>query len=197
MTVDSLSTLVQRRHSDVHGGQPVIDATALATLQDLAGEDDREFLLEVVDMFLQDAFQRVQSMQGAIRELDWEAVAKDAHSLKSASANVGALPFAETCARLECAIRECAETEMLPQATRVAEMFEDVHTKVLVGAPGDFFDLRKRFFRKGLLEMIEGDGFTHRDAEINKISNKAAQAKHRQPRQPADEKTDAQKELIL
>ncbi|MFT5050151.1 MAG: HPt (histidine-containing phosphotransfer) domain-containing protein [Chlamydiales bacterium] len=126
MTVEALSTLVQRRHSDAHGGQPVIDVAALQTLQDLVGDDDGEFLLEVVDMYLQDALQRVQNMQGAVHDLDWDAVAKDAHSLKSASANVGALPFAKNCAQLECAIREHAEVQMLPQATRVAAMFEDV-----------------------------------------------------------------------
>jgi len=125
MTVDFLSEVVDCRHPDVLGGQPVIDAEALTTLQELA-DDDGEFLLELVEMFLGDAAQRVEGMQASARGSDWDAVAGAAHALKSASANLGALPFSRSCAQLELSVRGGVATEMFSDTKRVSEMFSDV-----------------------------------------------------------------------
>jgi hypothetical protein len=55
-------------------------------------------------------------------------------------------------------------------------MFEGIHAEVLVGTPGDFFNLRCRLFREGLLEMVEGDGFADWYAIVDEISNETAQS---------------------
>jgi len=71
------------------------------------------------------------------------------------------------------------------------EMFKNVHAEILISTSGDILSFSNRFIRKGTLKMIEGDTFAHGNAIVNEITNKTAQAQHRLPRQPANEKTDA------
>ena len=97
---------LERSHGDTFGGGPVLDAATIAGLQDLGGEDDPGLLLELIDLFLEDAEERVNTIQEAIAKDDIETVGKMAHALKSASANLGALGFSESCRTLELTARE-------------------------------------------------------------------------------------------
>lgn len=116
----------------------VVESEALETLQEIAGDDGGAFMMEVVGLFLDDAAVRIADLTGAASQSDWETAAKAAHALKSASANVGALPLSQSCARLESSVREGEPRDaMAAHADRVARMFLEVR-EALAGLQASF-----------------------------------------------------------
>ncbi len=76
---------------------PHIDAEQLAELKEVL-EDEFGVLIST---YLTDAQFRLQLIQNGINSHDYEAVRLAAHSLKGASANLGALLLAQLCEKLE------------------------------------------------------------------------------------------------
>ena len=74
-----------------------IDAEQLAELKEVL-EDEFGVL---INTYLTDAKFRLQLIQNGINNQDYEAVRLAAHSLKGASANLGALILAQLCEKLE------------------------------------------------------------------------------------------------
>lgn len=73
-------------------------------LRQLAGED-AEFEAELLAMFLQDAANSLRRLEQAIATGDIQSVEEIAHSLRGASANVGASAIARAAYQLEQAAR--------------------------------------------------------------------------------------------
>ena len=69
-------------------------------LSQLAGEDT-DFEAELLTIFLQDAKTSLNQLEGAIAQQYIQATEETAHSLRGASANVGAKALAATAAQLE------------------------------------------------------------------------------------------------
>ncbi|MEM6449289.1 MAG: Hpt domain-containing protein [Cyanobacteria bacterium P01_D01_bin.105] len=69
-------------------------------LKQLAGEDN-DFEYELLEMFLQDAKQNLQALERAIATRSTQAIKDIAHSLRGASANVGACSMALFARQLE------------------------------------------------------------------------------------------------
>lgn len=75
-------------------------------LRELGGEDEPELLAELIQIFLQDAPQRIQDITEGLAHADLARIERGAHTLKSSSANIGALGLSELCRQ----IVECART---------------------------------------------------------------------------------------
>jgi histidine phosphotransfer protein HptB len=86
---------------------PHIDTEQLAELKEVL-EDEFGVLIST---YLTDAKFRLQLIQNGINSQDYEAVRLAAHSLKGASANLGALILAQLCEKLEhdCKVGEYNE----------------------------------------------------------------------------------------
>lgn len=69
-------------------------------LRQLAGEDT-DFEAELIEMFLQDAERSLRDLERAIAHRNLQAVEDIAHSLRGASANVGASALALVASQLE------------------------------------------------------------------------------------------------
>jgi HPt (histidine-containing phosphotransfer) domain-containing protein len=65
------------------------------------GEDDPEFVQEMIQQFLTDAPGLVTALRDGIEAGDAEGVRRAAHTLKSNAHTFGALPLGERCAALE------------------------------------------------------------------------------------------------
>lgn len=113
-----------RNHSSEFGGGPILDSQTLEGLAALADEGDPDLICELIDLFLDDAVDRLRSMSAAVEAGDPEPVAQAAHALKSASASVGALAFSGKCRDIEAAARERGHVQDLVVAC--CEMFEEV-----------------------------------------------------------------------
>ena len=83
---------------------PALDSTVLDELAQVIGTQTAS----VIKLFLDDAPVLVDRMQLASQDQDLEALREAAHSLKSASANVGALGLADAARRIELGARSNA-----------------------------------------------------------------------------------------
>jgi len=75
-----------------------IDAQVFAELQETTGAD---FVVELVDSFLEDAPQGLAGLRAAIAAGDADAFRRQAHSLKSNGVTFGAIAFADAARALE------------------------------------------------------------------------------------------------
>jgi HPt (histidine-containing phosphotransfer) domain-containing protein len=101
---------------------PAIDAEAFARLLEITGGDP-EFLAELVDTYLQDGAAQVEALRVAATSGDIEGVVRPAHTLKSSSASVGAMPLAELCRTLEADARSGHVPDLAARVAAVADAF--------------------------------------------------------------------------
>ncbi len=83
------------------GQDDPLDRRALDSIRELPGANGAALAQKVIQAFLFDTPSRLARMRVAADDGDAEALRKDAHSVKSTSANVGALRLARTCKELE------------------------------------------------------------------------------------------------
>jgi HPt (histidine-containing phosphotransfer) domain-containing protein len=87
---------------DEHGG--ALDQATLEALLDSIG-GDAEFMVELIDTYLADAPEQLEAMRAGLAAGDVAELVRPAHTLKSASASLGALGLAELCRALEASAR--------------------------------------------------------------------------------------------
>ena len=85
--------------------ESVLDTSVLQGLRELGGADDPGLLLELVELYLGDAPQRMAEIERGLASGDWKLLERAAHTLKSASANIGALGLSSICQELELEAR--------------------------------------------------------------------------------------------
>ena len=88
--------------AETHAPAAVLDASVLTELHDLIGEDVRR----IIDTFLQDTPLLMRRLQQAALADDAQTLRALAHSLKSASANVGARSLSAAASRIEIDARQ-------------------------------------------------------------------------------------------
>ena len=81
--------------------QAILDYQVLSSLRRLAGAKAKTFLAEIISQYLEDSPQKLQESQQAINNNDAQALRQAAHSLRSSSANLGAITIAALCKQLE------------------------------------------------------------------------------------------------
>lgn len=112
-----------------------IDADAFARLLDITGGDP-EFLADLVDTYLQDGAAQVDALQGAAAVGDVEGLVRPAHTLKSSSASVGAMPLAELCRTLEADARAGSVPELAARVAAVASAFAAASSELQTSGAG-------------------------------------------------------------
>jgi HPt (histidine-containing phosphotransfer) domain-containing protein len=81
--------------------EATLDYSVLNTLRDLSEPGQPDPVVELIDLFMEDAPERLQAMQTSLDRHDAEALRIAAHSLKGSAKNLGARPLARICAELE------------------------------------------------------------------------------------------------
>ena len=115
--------------------EPTLDPAAFAHLLEITG-DDLEFVDELIDTYLDDAMVQLAAMRAAAAvggAGGAEALVRPAHSLKSSSANVGAMWLADACRTLEADGRSGSVPEMTARVEACGQGFEEVR-EALLGA---------------------------------------------------------------
>ncbi len=87
-----------------------IDFHVLHNLRELDDEEDPDFLGELIKIYLLDAPQHLETMKDAIFLGDADSLKLASHTLKSSSANLGAVSFSEVCKELEYMGRVAVES---------------------------------------------------------------------------------------
>lgn len=90
------------------------DLVDLQRLQELKTElgGDHDILVELIDCFLTETPAMLQTLQAALPLADVVAIKVTAHTLKSSSAILGALPFAILCQQIERLAKEALSPEL-------------------------------------------------------------------------------------
>ncbi|MGF1499484.1 MAG: GAF domain-containing protein [Elainellaceae cyanobacterium] len=78
-----------------------LDQTMLEQIRLAAGDRADEFLVTIIDSYFKDAPGMVQAIKEAIAQKQPERLGDTAHPLKTMSANLGAIEFAQLCQQLE------------------------------------------------------------------------------------------------
>jgi HPt (histidine-containing phosphotransfer) domain-containing protein len=114
------------RDDDVHDdGAPVLDPSRISTLRDL-DSGDGELLRLLVDEYANDARAQLDTLHAALAEGDPHAVERAAHTVKGASANIGATRLAELCRELEALGRAAALGSGREMLERIEAEFDNV-----------------------------------------------------------------------
>ncbi|MDJ0572516.1 MAG: response regulator, partial [Pleurocapsa sp. MO_192.B19] len=78
-----------------------IDFSVLESICEMAGDEASLLVEEMITSYLDDTETRLQAIANAITEADAETIHQAAHSMKSSSANLGAVNLAQLCEELE------------------------------------------------------------------------------------------------
>ncbi|MDJ0570831.1 MAG: response regulator [Pleurocapsa sp. MO_192.B19] len=78
-----------------------INFSVLESLCEMAGEEANLLVTEMITSYLEDTEKRLQAIAEAINKADAATIEQAAHSIKSSSANLGAVNLAQLCEQLE------------------------------------------------------------------------------------------------
>lgn len=68
--------------------------------------NDKEFYIQICEVFVEEAGEKIESLKKHFEEKDWEAYRIMVHSMKSNAMNIGAKPLSEAAKALEFAVKE-------------------------------------------------------------------------------------------
>ena len=77
------------------------DLDVLDAIQALGGQSDPDFLLRIIQRFIRETQERLETLEKAVNIGDSTLLERTAHSLKGSSGSIGARRMAQLCARLE------------------------------------------------------------------------------------------------
>jgi HPt (histidine-containing phosphotransfer) domain-containing protein len=78
-----------------------VDLELLNAFEELQSDDGSDLIVELIDLYLEDAPQRIRAIREAAVATEWVLLKRAAHNLKGSSANLGVQQVAETCKKLE------------------------------------------------------------------------------------------------
>jgi len=100
--------------------EPIIDQTIFANLKEMMGAD---FIGELIDTFCEETPQLLSQLRQSLAAQDAEAFRRTAHSLKSSSANFGALKFSALAKELEMMGKEGDLAGAGPRVEKLADQY--------------------------------------------------------------------------
>jgi HPt (histidine-containing phosphotransfer) domain-containing protein len=109
---------------------PTLDQAAFDHLLEITG-DDLEFVDELIDTYLADGSLQLEAMGAAASSGDAAALVRPAHSLKSSSANVGAMALTDICRELEAAARTGDVPDARERVAACDQAFADARAALL------------------------------------------------------------------
>ena len=78
-----------------------LNMDTIASLRELQGDDDPEFLKDLIATFFEETDEQLVGLEQAVAQQNAIGFQKIAHALKSSSANVGAVQVSKLCRELE------------------------------------------------------------------------------------------------
>ena len=115
-----------------HLEQDAVDREISSKAKEWIEEYGEEFLVELIDAYLEDAPNRVANLRDAFDSGNMENVINEAHTLKSSSANIGAMALSALAKQMEFAGRNGQFEGMAEEVQRVEMEFIRVKTALEV-----------------------------------------------------------------
>jgi HPt (histidine-containing phosphotransfer) domain-containing protein len=102
-----------------------LDPRALANIEALQREGAPDIVAKIARIFLDSSPKLVEGLTGAVSGSDPGKVVSTAHSLKSSSANLGAIAFSDLCREFEAAAKQGRLPDM-DQLERMNQLYGQV-----------------------------------------------------------------------
>ena len=109
------------------GSFSIVDFSVLESICEMAGEEANLLIEEMITTYLADTEVRLQAIAEAINQADAEIIEQAAHSMKSSSANLGAVNLAQLCEELEQLGRAKKIDNTKPLLSNAQVEFQQVH----------------------------------------------------------------------
>ena len=84
---------------------------------------DEEFIVEILELYVQASGADVQSLGSAVRTSSMDEAGRLAHTLKGASGNVGADAMMALCQQIEAALKEGSEPQVIALEAKIQHVF--------------------------------------------------------------------------
>ncbi len=81
----------------------MLDFEVLKAIEKVKSDDGSDILIELIELYLQGASQRIIAMRKAADEGEWTVLKRAAHTLKGSSSTLGLRQIAKICQDLEAA----------------------------------------------------------------------------------------------
>jgi HPt (histidine-containing phosphotransfer) domain-containing protein len=78
-----------------------VDLAVLASYEKLQLSGEPDLIVELIDLYREDAPRRVAVLRESLAKRDWLSVKREAHSLRGSSGNLGAIQMALICDEIE------------------------------------------------------------------------------------------------
>ncbi len=82
----------------------MIDHSMIQELLNLERKTGKGLIKELVELYVKSAPVAIQNMKKYLHDQMWKDLTREAHTLKSSSANLGAVPMSDACKNLEYAL---------------------------------------------------------------------------------------------
>jgi HPt (histidine-containing phosphotransfer) domain-containing protein len=102
-------------------------------LQQLLGDGEEEFVMELIDVFKSQTQERMQLLREAFENSRLDEARAQAHTIKGGSSQVGADRLAAVCLEIETGAG-LTEAELAALVSRAESLFEDVRR--MISVPG-------------------------------------------------------------
>ncbi len=116
-------------------GEVRIDPKALDAIRAIEQQGKPDLLVKVINIYLENSLQLLEALRRAASQGDAENVKRQAHSLKSSSANVGALRLSALCKDLEKADNGFSAEEIDRMVGRIEEEYTSVREDLMCELP--------------------------------------------------------------
>ncbi len=107
---------------------PVVDDSIVARLLELGGPEDPGLFRELVELYLADAPRLLSALEGCLAAGDGSGLERAAHTLKSSSANMGAMRLSSLCKELESRARKQNLSDVPSLVAEARGMFNEVES---------------------------------------------------------------------
>jgi len=114
-------------NNDDHSNS-VIDMRVIADLRELGGDDEPGLLTELIEMYLVDAPARLHDVEAGLASGDIKLVERASHTLKSSSANIGAMNLSELAKRIEEFARNQDRASITPLLAETSRSFTEAES---------------------------------------------------------------------
>jgi HPt (histidine-containing phosphotransfer) domain-containing protein len=137
-SVDGLCFVCEREsQSTLSHPLEVIDLEIIRQICQYCDEKHGDTLVELIGLFLELTPKRIEHLKQALAKKDWHVVSKDAHSLKSSSANIGAKKLSSVCRKLET-------IENHPDHSMASQLISEIETQYRLASQSLTELLKKR-----------------------------------------------------
>ncbi len=93
------------------------------SLLDFVNTGDEDMVAEILTLFQQDSAERLRELNLALSNGDRVAIRKQAHTLKGAASQVGAMALAALCQEIEIQAEQSSQPDLLELACRAWECY--------------------------------------------------------------------------